>query len=124
METMDAASGALNSGWVFSSRCKTSTLTVMWWLDEVASLNPQSFPPSTGPTVLECGQMQEIKIGKRSVSKNTTLSDLWTASVAAAASAEQKELEARQLKDGSVQMDTSLMSDVAPEQQQQKSSRI
>ncbi|KAL3216318.1 hypothetical protein MRX96_006502 [Rhipicephalus microplus] len=74
--------------------------------EDVASLNTQSFPSSTGPEVLECGQMQEIKIAKRSVSKNNTLSDLRMASVAAAASAELKELEAWQLKDGSVQMDT------------------
>ncbi|KAL3216310.1 hypothetical protein MRX96_006494 [Rhipicephalus microplus] len=63
-----------------------------------ASLNTQSLPPSTRPTVLECNQMQEIKIGKWSVSKNTTLSDFRTASVAAAEIADQEELEARSLR--------------------------
>ncbi|KAL3216309.1 hypothetical protein MRX96_006493 [Rhipicephalus microplus] len=50
--------------------------------EDGASLNTQSLPPSTRPTVLECNQMQEIKIGKWSVSKNTTMSDLRTANVA------------------------------------------
>ncbi|KAH7961926.1 hypothetical protein HPB52_013389 [Rhipicephalus sanguineus] len=101
--------------------------------EDLASLNTQQLPPSTGPAVLECGQMQEIKIHKsaggddcihqRSVSKNTTLSDLRTASVAAAASAEFCAQVARQLKDVSVQTDMTLMSDVAPEQQR-KNSRL
>ncbi|KAL1416022.1 hypothetical protein MTO96_028366 [Rhipicephalus appendiculatus] len=113
-----------------SSSMSTANLSVS---EDLASLNTQQLPPSTGPAVLECGQMQEIKIHKsaggddcshqRSVSKNTTLSDLRTASVAAAASAEFCAQVARQLKDVSVQTDMSLMSDVPPEQQQ-KNSRL
>lgn len=114
-----------------SSSMSTANLSVS--AEDLASLNTQQLPPSTGPAVLECGQMQEIKIHKsaggddcihqRSVSKNTTLSDLRTASVAAAASAEFCAQVARQLKDVSVQTDMTLMSDVAPEQQQ-KNSRL
>ncbi|XP_075741205.1 uncharacterized protein LOC142790057 isoform X1 [Rhipicephalus microplus] len=115
-----------------SSSLSTANLSVS--AEDVSSLNTQQLPPSTGPAVLECGQMQEMKIHKsaggddcshqRSVSKNTTVSDLRTASVAAAASAEFCAEMARQVKDVSVQTDMTLMSDVPPEQQQRKTSRI
>ncbi|XP_037562381.1 uncharacterized protein LOC119441825 isoform X1 [Dermacentor silvarum] len=114
-----------------SSSMSTANLSVS--AEDLASLNTQQLPPSTGPAVLECGQMQEIKLHKsaggddcshqRSVSKNTTLSDLRTASVAAAASAEFCAQVARQLKDVSVQTDMTLMPEVPPEQQH-KNSRL
>ncbi|KAH6937445.1 hypothetical protein HPB50_000484 [Hyalomma asiaticum] len=107
-----------------SSSVSTANLSIS--AEDVTSLNTQPLPPSAGPAVLECGQMQEIKIHKsaggddcsqqRSVSKNTTLSDLRTASVAAAASAEFCAQVARQLKDASVQTDMTLMPEVPPEQ--------
>ncbi|XP_065281418.1 uncharacterized protein [Dermacentor albipictus] len=114
-----------------SSSMSTANLSVS--AEDLASLNTQQLPPPAGPAVLECGQMQEIKLHKaaggddcshqRSVSKNTTLSDLRTASVAAAASAEFCAQVARQLKDVSVQTDMTLMPEVPPEQQH-KNSRL
>lgn len=107
-----------------SSSVSTANLSIS--AEDAVSLNTQPPPPTAGPAVLECGQMQEIKIHKsaggddcsqqRSVSKNTTLSDLRTASVAAAASAEFCAQVARQLKDASVQTDMTLMPEVPPEQ--------
>lgn len=123
-----------------SSSMSTANLSVS---EDVTSLNAQQQPPlqqqqqqqsqqqSTGPAVLECSQMQEIKLHKsaagddcsqqRSVSKNTTLSDLRAASMAAAASAEFIAQVARQLKDASVQTELSMMPDMPAEQ---KNSRL
>ncbi|XP_077512391.1 uncharacterized protein LOC144123441 isoform X2 [Amblyomma americanum] len=125
-----------------SSSMSTANLSVS---EDVTSLNAQQQPPvqaqqqpqqqqqqqPTGSAVLECSQMQEIKLHKsaagddcsqqRSVSKNTTLSDLRAASVAAAASAEYIAQVARQLKDVSVQTEVSMAPDTPPEQ---KNSRL
>lgn len=94
-----------------SSSLSTANLSVSG--EDLASINTQQLQQSSGPAILECGQMQEIKLHKsaagddcsqqRSISKNTTLSDLRTASVAAAASAEFCSQIVHQLKDASVQ---------------------
>lgn len=98
-----------------SSSMSTANLSVS--AEDLASLGAQQHQLA-GPAVLECGQMQEMKLQKsaggddcsqqRSVSKNTTLSDLRTASVAAAASAEYCARAAVQLQDASVQTELSL----------------
>ncbi|XP_077554659.1 uncharacterized protein LOC144169408 isoform X3 [Haemaphysalis longicornis] len=95
--------------------------------EDLASINTQPLQQSNGPAILECGQMQEIKLHKsaggddcshqRSISKNTTMSDLSrTASVAAATSAEFCSQIVHQLKDASVQTE--------PPELDQKNSRI
>ncbi|XP_029844183.2 uncharacterized protein LOC8038741 [Ixodes scapularis] len=92
-----------------------STANISMSNEDLASLGAQQ---SGTPAVLECGQMQEIKLHKsaggddciqqRSVSKNTTLPDLRTASVMAAISAEHCARAAIQLQDAAVQTELSL----------------
>lgn len=104
-----------------------STANLSESAEDLASINTQPLQQSSGPAILECGQMQEIKLHKsaggddcshqRSISKNTTMSDLSrTASVAAATSAEFCSQIVHQLKDASVQTE--------PPELDQKNSRI
>ncbi|CAN7996836.1 unnamed protein product [Ixodes hexagonus] len=102
-----------------SSSMSTANLSIS--AEDLASLSAQQQQQqqqSGNPAVLECGQMQEMKLHKsaggddcsqqRSVSKNTTMSDLRTASVLAAVSAEHCAQAAIQLKDASVQTELCL----------------